>query len=98
MKKFIIYLFTFLPLYLCTSCSGEEQISRDYLCRFSFNLQLHPTSKIMTAVNSQGYFVWIEMSTKNNIRHVLIHPADKSGDEDIVLTTAEENYIDYELF
>lgn len=98
MKRTIFYLLAFLPLYLfLTSCGGEEQISRDYLCRFSFNADMHPTSKIITAVKSQGYFVWVEMSRVGAVQHVLVHPADQSGDEDVVLTIAEENYISYEL-
>lgn len=87
----------FATLMLLASCGGEEQISHDYLCRFTFNKQYDPTSKIITAVNSPGYFVWIEMSRQNGIWHIKVHPADKSGDEDIVLTTVEENYVSYEL-
>ena len=86
-----------LVVLVLTGCGGEEQISRDYLCRFAFNTLFHPTSKIVTAVTAPGYFVWIEMERKNGIWHVKVHPADQSGDEDIALTTDEENYVTYEL-
>ena len=96
--KHAIYSFTLVTMLLFLgSCRGEEQISREYLCRFSFDAVLHSTSKIVTAVNAQGYFVWIEMSKQDGVMHVKVHPADNSGDEDIALTTAAENYISYEL-
>ena len=97
MKRKFSFFFLFFFSLLFISCGGEEQISHDYLCRFTLDKQLHLTSKIITAVNSQGYFVWIEMSRQGQVMHVKVHPADGSGDEDIALTTAEENYISYEL-
>lgn len=97
MKRKFSFFFLFFFSLLFVSCGGEEQISHDYLCRFTLDKQLHLTSKIITAVNSQGYFVWIEMSRQGQVMHVKVHPADGSGDEDIALTTAEENYISYEL-
>ncbi|MBQ7421536.1 MAG: hypothetical protein IJV27_05310 [Prevotella sp.] len=96
MKKWNLWLISAIFLFLY-ACKGEEQISRDYLCRFAFNYQLHPTSKILTAVNSPGYFVWVTIARSNGIVHVLVHPADGSGDEDNALTTDKENYITYEL-
>ena len=79
------------------ACHAEENISHDYLCRFAFTYGLHPTSKIVTAVNNPGYFVWISMSRINGIQHVYVHPADGTAEEDIPLTTEPENMISYEL-
>ena len=98
MKRKFSFFFLFFFSLLVVSCGGEEQISHDYLCRFTFDKQLHGTNnKICTAVTNYNSFVWIEMDRRNGIWHVKVHPADGSGDEDIALTTAEENYISYEL-
>ena len=79
------------------ACHAEENVSHDYLCRFAFTHVLHPTSKLVTAVNNPGYFVSVSMGRINGIYHVYVSPADGTGDEDIALTTEPENMITYEL-
>lgn len=97
MKRKFSFFFLFFFSLLLVSCGGEEQISHDYLCRFTFDKQLHMENKIITAVTAVNSFVWIEMDRRNGIWHVKVHPANGSGDEDIPLTTAVENEFPYEL-
>ena len=93
MKKLIILL-----VIVCLwSCNAEDMISRNYSCRFLLDAQLHPTSKIVTAVNSPGYFVWVSFQRINGIVHFYVHPVDNSGDEEVILTTDRENQIEYML-
>lgn len=84
-------------LLLLFSCHAEENISHKYLCRFAFTYGLHPTSKLVTAVNNPGYFVSVSMGRVNGLQHVYVSPADGTDDEDIPLTTEPENMITYEL-
>lgn len=97
MTKTICRLLLTATIMTLVACHAEENISHKYLCRFAFTYGLHPTSKLVTAVNNPGYFVSVSMGRQNGIQHVYVSPADGTGNEDIALTTEPENIISYEL-
>lgn len=80
-----------------TACNAEEMINRDYLCRFSLDTQLHPGSNLEAAVGGVGTFVWVTYSRENGIGCFHVHSYNSSEEETILLTTAEENMISYNL-
>ncbi len=91
--KLLIVLAVLLSL---CGCDAEDTYSSDYACRFVFYTQYHPGSTIETALNSYGVYTMVSAIRRNGVWHVYSTLNDgKNETEDIMLTTAEENYVDY---
>lgn len=79
------------------SCDkAEERYSTEYVCNFTFNTQMHPTSILARVWTNPGLFVRVEVARRNGVHHVLLYPGSGAGNEDIAMTTAIDNdRIDY---
>lgn len=77
-------------LLLLCSCGGDDTISRRYPCRFTFHTEWHPTSMIVTALNTYNYFVRISMTTYHGA-YVINSTDNNDKSESITLTNDVEN-------
>lgn len=94
MKGKILIALTIL-LSFC-GCDAESMFSSDYACRFIFYTQYHPGTTIETALTGYGMYTMISVGKRNGVWHVYSTLNDGNDEtEDITLTTAEENYLDY---
>lgn len=77
-------------LLLLASCSGDSPVSRRFPCHFTFHTEWHPTSMIVTAMNTNNNFVKISMSTYSTA--YVINSVDRlDRRESITLTNEVEN-------
>ncbi len=82
-------------LSLC-GCDAESLYSSDYACRFVFYTQYHSGCSIETALTGYGVYTMISASKRNGVWHIYSTLNDGNDEtEDIILTTAVENYLDY---
>ena len=83
-----------LTLLLCTllmACVGDENIYREYECRFVFDTSLHPLPCQLTAMlTTPGQFMKIETSMQQGVRHLNTTRNFDGDTEDIRLTTERE--------
>lgn len=71
-------------------CGGESTVSRRYPCHFTFHTEWHPTSMIVTALNSYNYYVNIAMTTYRGA--YVVNSSDAKGTkESITLSNELEN-------
>lgn len=71
-------------------CGGESTVSRRYPCHFTFHTEWHPTSMIVTALNSYNYYVSIAMTTYRGA--YVVNSSDAKGTkESITLSNELEN-------
>ena len=85
---------------LLTSCEAEAPVSRNYICRFVFSYQQHPTSLLFAAAQNPGTYVYVTTKGdgKASVRHVYVNSNDgKTPQEDNVISTDLENYTSYSL-
>lgn len=74
---------------LLGSC-GEDSVSRRYPCHFTFHTEWHPASMIVTALNTNNYFVSVSMSPYKGA--YVVNTSDRKGKtESITLTNDLEN-------
>ena len=63
-----------LSLLLCTllmACAGDENVYREYECRFVFDPMLHPLPCQLTAMlTNPGPFMKIETTVEQGVRHL----------------------------
>ena len=91
----------FLTLALCTllmSCTGEENIYREYECYFLFDTFLHPLPCQLTAtLGNNGQYVKIETRVEQGGRHLTTTRNYDNATEDIRITTDRESRLNYAL-
>ena len=91
-------LFSLLLIAVMTACTGEENIYREYECRFVFDTFLHPLPcQLTAALSSNGQFVKIETSVEQGVRHIKTTRNFDNSTEDIKLTTEPESKLSYAL-
>ena len=90
-----------LTLLLCTllmACVGDENIYREYECRFVFDPTLHPLPCQLTAMlSTPGQFMKIETSVQQGVRHLKTTRNFDGATEDIRLNTERESRQTYAL-
>lgn len=75
-----------------TACTSDGyRYSTEYPCNFTFYANYHLTSMLSRVLDNPGLFVWVEVQKKSGVNHLLVHPNNGDGDEDIALTTEIEN-------
>ena len=80
---------------LC-SCDAENSISTRYPCKFIFYTNLHPGTDIETALNGSGIYAMVSAKKGNGTWIIYTTLNDgKNHTNTITLTTAKENYADY---
>ena len=94
--RFLLKLFSLLTSlsapFLPTSCTSDGyRYSTEYPCNFTFYISYHPTSILSRVLDNPGLFVWVEVQKKAGVNHLMVHPNNGDGDEDIALTTEIEN-------
>ena len=97
MKNWFIALSTLL---LLCACDAQDPISREYRCWFLFSATDHPTSILITTIQSPGSYARVTThgDGKTTPRHVLVRSNDPSvADEDNIIRSAIENELRYEL-
>lgn len=89
-----------IALALCvplSSCDdGVSRYTNEYECTFVFYTYLHSTSILTRVLDNPGLYVRVEITKSLGIYHILVYPNDGSDEEDIALTTALENELDYD--
>ena len=85
---------------LSAGCEGENTISLDNKCSFTFSYQDHLTSQLFVAAQNPGCYVFV--STKGDgkkvPRHVYVQSNEEGAQlEDNLITTAPENNLLYML-
>lgn len=71
------------------SC-GDESVSRRFPCHFTFHTEWHPTSMIVTAMNTYNYYVRIGMTNYRGA--YVVNAEDRNGkQESTTLTNEVEN-------
>ena len=78
-------------LTLMACASDGYRYSTQYPCNFTFYVSYHPTSILSRVLDNPGLYVWIEVQKKSGVNHLMVHPCNGDGDEDIALTTEIEN-------
>lgn len=86
-----------LLLFSCGDADNEYDINN--ACYFSFDTQLHNTSIVTHALNplASGIFVGVSVQTKNGVLAVNAELNDGKTQEQTLITTARENYMNYIL-
>ena len=87
-------------LVLFWACNAQDPISREYRCWFLFSSTDHPTSILITTIQSPGSYARVTThgDGKTTPRHVLVRSNDPSvADEDNIIRSAIENELRYEL-
>lgn len=81
---------------LLSSCDAENSISTQYPCHFIFYTQYHPGTSIETALNGAGSYTMVSAAKVNGAWRIYSTLNDgKNHTENIVLSTAKENYANY---
>ena len=95
MKKIIAFLACVL---LMTACSKDSTISHDYRCFFVFDTSLHPLPCQLTGiVGNNGLFMKVEMSHRQGVVHLHTTRNYDNAVDDVRLSTAKENQVNYSL-
>lgn len=91
MSKCLKYLIVFLSICL-TSCEGDSNISRDYVCRLIFDTSLHPIPCQLTGIlGNPGHFCKVETSIVSGVRHLKTTRNYDGATEDVILRTEKES-------
>lgn len=89
---------SFLLCCLLMACVGDENIYREYECRFVFDSTLHPLPCQLTAMlTNPGQFMKIETSMEQGVRHLKTTRNFDGAVEDIRLNTDRESRLTYAL-
>ena len=93
---FVYWGFLGTTLLCLCSCDAENSISTRYPCKFIFYTNLHPGTDIETALNGNGIYAMVSAQKGNGTWIVYTSLNDgKNVTNHITLTTAKENYADY---
>ena len=87
-------------LVLFWACNAQDPISREYRCWFLFSSTDHPSSILITTIQSPGSYARVTThgDGKTTPRHVLVRSNDPSvADEDNIIRSAIENELRFEL-
>ena len=87
-------------LLLFWACNAQDPTSREYRCWFLFSSTDHPSSILITTIQSPGSYARVTThgDGKTTPRHVLVRSNDPSvADEDNIIRSAIENELRYEL-
>ena len=97
MSKCLKYLFVSFCVFL-SSCEGESNISRDYVCRLVFDTSLHPLPCQLTGIlGNPGHFCKVETSIVSGVRHLKTTRNYDGATEDIILRTERESQVNIVL-
>lgn len=81
---------------ILTSCNADNSISTRYPCQFIFRTIYHPGSTIENALQGAGTYTMVSAKKVNGAWNLYSTPNDgKNKTETIVLSTAKENYANY---
>ena len=79
---------------MLSACSKEEeQYTKEYICQFSFNTQLHPTSLLTLALANPASYVKIDVKDASGTRRLEISSNNGKDKETITISTDKENYM-----
>jgi len=93
---FVYWSILGIALQSLSSCDAENSISTRYPCKFVFNTNLHPGTDMETALNGSGIYAMVSAKKGNGAWIIYTTLNDgKSHTNQITLTTAKENYADY---
>lgn len=71
---------------LLAACSGDSSISKEYVCYFIFNTQLHPLPCHLTGIlGNPGHFVKVQTSVIQGVRHLQTTRNYDHATEDVIL-------------
>lgn len=90
MKNIIKAIIVSLAFVACDS--GEERYSREYLCQFTFNTQLHIASPLTRCLTNPGSFVRVDVKKELGVFNLFIYSNNGKEQEKLTLSTDKENY------
>lgn len=90
MKNIIKAIIVSMAFVACDS--GEERYSREYLCQFTFNTQLHIASPLTRCLTNPGSFVRVDVKKELGVFNLYIYSNNGKEQEKLTLSTDKENY------